>query len=192
MAPTHDLTTVDTPIDDLRPHPHNPRNGDTDLIAESLVANGQYKPIVATADGTILAGNHTYAAAMELGWDRLAVVRLNIDPDSDDAHRIMLADNRTADVGRYDDALLIELLKSLPTLEGTGYVPADLSALDSLLNDASYFDGDEFADRALERAATARRAIVIKGCPEPLWAWWRNLPGGNDLERLAGLAGLDP
>lgn len=130
---THDLTTHTTPIHNLKPHPSNPRNGDTDAIAASLQTNGQYRPIVATTDGTILAGNHTYAAAMELGWEELAVVTLDIDPYSADAHRIMLADNRTADLGRYDDALLVELLKDLETLEGTGYTDDDLAALTHLV-----------------------------------------------------------
>jgi hypothetical protein len=131
---THDLTTHTTDITTLHPHPSNPRNGDTDAIAASLQANGQYRPIVATKDGTILAGNHTYAAAMELGWPTLDCVVLDIDPFSADAHRIMLADNRTADLGRYDDALLLDLLKELETLEGTGYTDDDLAALTHMVN----------------------------------------------------------
>lgn len=130
MTPTHNLTTTHTPITTLTPHPHNPRNGNTEAIQESLRTNGQYKPIVATTDGTILAGNHTYAAAMELGWDHLDVVTLDLDPSSDEAHRIMLADNRIADLGRYDTGLLLELLDTLPepTL-GTGYEDRDLESL---------------------------------------------------------------
>ena len=34
------------------------RNGDVEAVAESLTVNGQYRPIVVTTDGTILAGNH--------------------------------------------------------------------------------------------------------------------------------------
>jgi len=133
MTTQHDLTTHTLPITQLHPHPTNPRNGDTDAIAQSLQTNGQYRPIVATKDGTILAGNHTYAAAMELGWEHLDVVVLDIDPYSADAHRIMLADNRTADLGRYDDGLLLDLLRELETLEGTGYTDDDLAALTHLV-----------------------------------------------------------
>jgi len=133
MTPTHTLTTTTTPIKKLRPHPSNPRNGDTDAIAQSLQVNGQYRPIVITKDGTILAGNHTYAAAMELGWDTIDTVTLDVDPLSAEAHRIMLADNRTSDLGRYDDGLLLSLLRELETLEGSGYTTDDLAALTHLV-----------------------------------------------------------
>lgn len=129
-TPTHTLHITNTDITTLKPHPANPRNGNTDAIAESLLANGQYRPIVTTTDGTILAGNHTYAAAMELGWEQIATVTLDLDPDSPEAHRIMLADNRTSDLGRYDDGLLLALLDTLPEpTVGTGYDTSDLDAL---------------------------------------------------------------
>ena len=128
--PTHQLDTQLLRVDELRPHPRNARNGDVDAIVESLRINGQYRPIVVARGGVILAGNHTYAAAHELGWDELAAVQLDIDPDSAEARRIMLADNRTADLGGYDEGLLLDLLRSLDEdLLGTGYVPDDLDDL---------------------------------------------------------------
>lgn len=123
------LRTVRRPLTDLKPHPRNPRNGDTDAIVESLTVNGQYRAIVTTTDGTILAGNHTYAAAAELGWKHLDCHVLDLDPYSPEALRILLVDNRTADRARYDEALLAELLGELPELVGTGYTPDDLSAM---------------------------------------------------------------
>lgn len=122
-------------IDSLRPHQRNPRNGDIDVIAESLRINGQYRPIVIARDGTILAGNHTYMAAMSLGWETLAVVRLDVDAASDAAYRIMLADNRTADLGNYDNGVLAQLLthmSEVDSLLGTGY---DDRALADLLTE---------------------------------------------------------
>jgi len=132
MPVTRDLTYSVTPIDALTPHARNPRNGDTDRIAESLAANGQYRPIVVARGGVILAGNHTYAAAMQLGWTDLATVNVDLDPYSPEALQIMLADNRTADLGQYDDGLLLELLRDAP-LVGTGYTDDDLSDLEALL-----------------------------------------------------------
>lgn len=126
----HDLTSTWVPINTLTPHPRNPRNGDTDTIAESLRINHQYRPIVTTHDGTILAGNHTYAAAMQLGWTHIATVTLNIDPNTPAARRIMLADNRTADLGTYDHGLLLDLLSDMDAdLTGTGYTDTDLLSL---------------------------------------------------------------
>lgn len=129
----HELVTTYRAWDDLKPHPRNPRNGDVDAIVESLRVNGQYRPLVTTKDGTILSGNHTYMAAGELRWNHVACVTLDIDPMSPQAHRIMLADNRTADLGKYDDGVLMELLHDLVDtdfgLVGTGYSSDDVITL---------------------------------------------------------------
>lgn len=132
------LTTEQVPTDDLRPHPQNPRNGDIDAIAESLRVNDQYRPIVIAQDGTILAGNHTYMAALQIGWDTIAAVRLDVHPDSEQAHRIMLADNRLADLGSYDPGILAGLLAHLDQtvgLVGTGYREEDLVDLLNQITD---------------------------------------------------------
>lgn len=142
MPPRHDLTTTTVPLATLRPHPRNPRNGDTDVIAESLDVNGQYAPIVVARDGTVLVGNHRYAAALELGWDRIAVIRLDLGPDDPEALRIMVADNGTSDRARNDEALLLELLRDLDDLQGTAY------------------DGDGLADLAAAVAAAGDRSLL--------------------------------
>jgi ParB-like chromosome segregation protein Spo0J len=127
-----ELAALLVPIDRLRPHPDNPNNGDTDAIVESLRRNGLYRPVVAwrQPDGTgvILAGNHTYAAALSLHWTHLAATWVDAD-DPDDARRIMLADNRYAQLARMDDGALAELLQSLDTLDGTGYTDPDLDRI---------------------------------------------------------------
>lgn len=127
-------------IDQIHPHPDNPRNGDTDAIATSIEINGLYRPIYAQRDGTILAGNHTYAAALELGAQQLPVVFLDVDHDQ--ATRIMLVDNRAADLGRYDDALLLDLLTGLDQtsqgLLGTGYDDLALEDLTDALRRAEH------------------------------------------------------
>ena len=122
---------------DLRPYHANPRRGDVAQIARSLSRTGQYRPIVVNA-GTktgryreVLAGNHTLAAALKLGWSHLAGSVVDVDDDT--AARIVAADNRTAELGGYDDAALLALLESVAAaeqgLEGTGYSDADLLAL---------------------------------------------------------------
>lgn len=123
---------LDTDINQLRPHPTNARNGDTDAIAASIQTNGLYRPLYAQrSTGHILAGNHTYAAALELGATHLPVIWLDIDDEA--ALRILIADNRTADLGTYDDALLAQTLTALTATEtallGTGYTDDDLTTL---------------------------------------------------------------
>jgi len=116
-------------VAELKPHPENPRRGDVEAIAESLSAHGQYRPItVQKSTGFVLAGNHTLAAAASLGWDEVAVVV--VDVDDEQARRILLVDNRTADMGSYDDDALVSLLQSLEDLGGTGYTFEDIPSLD--------------------------------------------------------------
>ncbi|MGW1740463.1 hypothetical protein ACWCPQ_16825 [Nocardia sp. NPDC001965] len=116
------------PVADLTPYPGNPRRGDVEVIADSLRANGQYRPIVVqTSTGHVLAGNHTLAAARSLGWKQIDVHY--VDCDDETARRIVLADNRTADKGHYDIEALTALLADVPDLDGTGYTDDDLAAL---------------------------------------------------------------
>lgn len=115
-------------VDELKPFPGNPRVGNVDLIAESLTANGQYRPIV-VRQGTneILAGNHTWRAAKQLGWEKIWVAFVECDDAT--ASRIVLVDNRANDVAGYNDGALLDLLGSLSSLTGTGYDQDDLEAL---------------------------------------------------------------
>lgn len=93
------------PIDSLIAHPRNARIGKVDLIAESLAAHGQYRPIVAqTSTRYILAGNHTWKAAKSLGWTTIAVTWLDVDDAEADA--VLIADNRVSDLAAYDDSAL--------------------------------------------------------------------------------------
>lgn len=116
-------------IDSIKPHPTNPRLGDVAAIAESLEVNGQYSPVVVWND-IIIAGTHTWKAAKSLGWSEVAITRF--DGSEDDALRILITDNRTSDIATYNNELLLDLLKSLPDLDGTGFDLADLDDLDGL------------------------------------------------------------
>ncbi|WP_327073269.1 ParB N-terminal domain-containing protein [Kitasatospora purpeofusca] len=123
------------PTGDLNRYHQNPRRGDVNAVAESLRVNGQFKPIVVnrgTLTGRpseILAGNHTWDAAKQRGWDQIAVTWVDVDDDA--AARIVIVDNRTSDQAGYDTELLADILSALPDLDGTGY---DQAALDDLLD----------------------------------------------------------
>lgn len=132
------LADLAVPIDELAQYHRNPRTGDLDSITESLSTNGQYRPIVVNR-GThtgrtneILAGNHTFKAAKQLGWDTIAVTWLDVDDDA--AAKIVIVDNRTSDLAGYDTVLLADILTELPDLQGTGY---DQEQLDQLLDETA-------------------------------------------------------
>jgi site-specific DNA-methyltransferase (adenine-specific) len=150
------LAALRVPIADLRPFERNPRRGDLDAIRRSLETHGQYRPIVARqGTGEVLAGNHTLVAAVELGWTEIAATFVEVDDDQ--AARIVLVDNRTADRGGYDDAELAALLRSLEGgLEGTGWAPGEL---DRLLDDLQRGgDGDAWRDTEPEPVPATPRS----------------------------------
>lgn len=116
------------PCDSLAPYPGNARRGNVEAIADSLLAHGQYRPIVVRRAGAVvLAGNHTLAAAKRLGWATIQVVW--VDVDDDQARRIVVADNRLSELGHDDQAVLADLLAGLPDLVGTGFTAADVGRL---------------------------------------------------------------
>lgn len=114
------MEIIKAPVEQLNEYAKNPRKGNVDLIAESLAKYGQYKPItVNKTNNEILAGNHTYRAAKQLGWETIDVVY--IDVDNVTAAKIVAIDNRASDMGGYDNKVLAELLDSMNNLEGSGY-----------------------------------------------------------------------
>ena len=129
-----DLASLAYPVTKLIPLPGNPRKGDVDAVARSYEQFGQRKPIVARrSDNAVLAGNHQLAAAQQLGWKKIAVVW--VDDDEATAAAFAAADNRTADLGTYDDELLAALLATVQAaddealLAATGYDEFDIAAL---------------------------------------------------------------
>jgi hypothetical protein len=122
------------PIDDVKPHPGNPRRGAVDEIANSMIRFGQLRPILLDADGTIIAGNHTWKAAKELGWSHIAAIPNDFSSPAE-AAAYLLADNRLADLGDYERAELTNLLTEVEesgSWDGTGYTPDDLAHMRAL------------------------------------------------------------
>jgi ParB family chromosome partitioning protein len=128
-----DLESLSTPIGELHTLPGNPRRGDVEAVMKSYRRFGQRKPIVATPDGTVIAGNHQLEAARRLGWTHIAVVVS--DDDELTAQAFALADNRTSDLGTYDRDSLLALLESVAVspedLAATSYTEADIAAIRS-------------------------------------------------------------
>lgn len=128
--PQIDNTIYDVDITSLKEYPNNPRTGNVSGIAESLITNGQYRPIVVRKETQeILAGNHTWKAAKEIGWKTIKVIYLENITD-EHAKKIVLVDNRLNDMATYDEISLRNLLTSLDDLIGTGY--DDISTLDEI------------------------------------------------------------
>lgn len=151
-------------VDKLQTFHRNPHVGDVDLIAASLEARGQYRTIVVN-EGTltgrpleVLAGNHTLLAARKLGWETIEAT--TVDVDDDDAARIVIADNRIAAVGGYDDGALLEVLQAVgrDRLDTVGYSPADLN---KLLRQVTPPDHDDEDGGPADGASLVRIAVRL-------------------------------
>lgn len=139
--------------DSLQAHPDNPNRGSVDDLARSLEQFGQFRSIVGRPDGTILAGHHLVEAAKQIG---MATVRVDIiETDDKTARKIMLADNRLADLGLGPNLdLLLENLEELDgDLEGTGFDVEYLKMLEEAIQGAP--DLDELEEEAKESEAKA-------------------------------------
>lgn len=132
MSATY-LDTREIALKDLTPYPGNARRGNIPVLRESIRVNGQYRSLIVRQQDetyTVLAGNQTMQALEEEGrtYARCEV----IECDDEEARRIVIADNRAADLGDYENDLLRELLDGLDDLEGTGFTPDDLDDLYAL------------------------------------------------------------
>jgi hypothetical protein len=78
-------------------------------LERSLREYGFARPIVAAADGTIIAGNHAFQKAGEIGLTKVRVIetsgdeiivhkRTDLDASDPKARMLALADNRTAEI----------------------------------------------------------------------------------------------
>ena len=115
-SPT-DVETVS--VNEIKTHPLNPREGDIGAIIESLSTMGQYRPIVVNRPTKhCVSGNHTLQAAVQLGWEKIAVHWIEVD-DIEEI-KILIVDNRTSDLATYDSGELNKLLTST-SIKGTGF-----------------------------------------------------------------------
>lgn len=163
MATENETTHVSP--SELRIYSRNPRKGNVGAVAASLKAHGQYRPVVANIGShtgrpnEVLAGNHTVKAFRSLAqrepdneqWNNILVHW--VDVDDDQAARIVLADNRTSQLGGYDNKALSGLLADVSNdLDGLGYTAEDLDMITSLDRGQSdddpgdYFDDDDEDD----------------------------------------------
>lgn len=158
-------------VDTLEEYPGNPRRGDVDAIRESIRANGVIGSIIVqTGTRRVLSGNHTLKAIIAEGIEEVPVTWADVDDDA--ARKIVLAMNRAADLGYYDNTALADLLRQFgddeEALLGTLYGSSDLDALMHTLGAAA--DGDDIGDthdartpaeRAEDHHASPIRSIVL-------------------------------
>lgn len=146
-------------IQSLRPHPENARVSDEDRIAKSLGVHGQFRTIVVSADGYVLAGNHTYLGAMKRGVEKMAVIRLPLAHDAGQAKEIMVADNAASDGASYDKGLYEALLQDINAqMDGLDGALVESKLLDQLMKDNA---ADPLEDEVPKDNYTEQFGVIV-------------------------------
>lgn len=156
-----DLETIYIPIRDLEPHPKNAKQHDIPTLRSSIRRFGQYRTIVvqkptgARKKHRVLAGHGTWYAMREEGLETIACnVR---DVDDETALRIVAIDNRSTELGGWDDEALVAMLGSLPDLDDTGYSQRDFDRMqERLMQDM------ETGDQDIEDDLAQRFGVVVE------------------------------
>ena len=116
---------TDSKITDFRPDPNNLNEGTERgnyALERSLRDYGFARPVVADKNNVILAGNHAYQKAGEIGMNKVRVIettgdeiivhkRMDLDASDSRARMVALADNRTSEINlSFSDQGLKDLL----------------------------------------------------------------------------------
>jgi DNA modification methylase len=127
-----ELTVVDAPVVDLRPHERNPRTitrQRLEALKADLVADPemlQARPLIALLDGRVIAGNQRLRAIEELGWETVPVVYADLEEAR--AREWALRDNNP--YGDWDEQALAEYLQEMvdagAELARTGFTDREL------------------------------------------------------------------
>lgn len=127
-------------ISTLLAHPQNPNRGDEKAILESIQTVGFYGAVIAQkSTRIILVGEHRWRSAKRAKAKTIPVIW--VEATDLEAIRIMLADNRTADLARYKEAEKTALLQTCVDkfggsfIHGTGYSKKDVTGNQSIISD---------------------------------------------------------
>lgn len=189
--------TQDADPDALTLHPHNPRRGDLDEIKASFRSVGFYGSVIVNeATGYVVAGNHRVMAARSLGMKAIPVTYIHVTPDQE--NRILLADNKIANLGGQDSEALLRVLRSIEAqpmgLRGTGYTDREVKRVADKV--ARAHDPVEADAKAKKTTAQAGKIILTlthaeaDALRERLQAYERRT--GSQLGFVSEILGLSP
>lgn len=123
----------------LKPYENNPRDNDgaVEAVANSIREFGFRNPILAKADGEIIAGHTRLKAAVALGLEEVPVIICG-DLTDEQARALRLADNKTGELAAWNEE---RLLRELGAIEGI-----DMSAFGFDAEDLPEFGFEAEAD----------------------------------------------
>ncbi|MEW5890362.1 MAG: site-specific DNA-methyltransferase [Pseudomonadota bacterium] len=155
------------PVERLIPYARNARTHSDEQVAQiaaSIAEFGFTNPILAGADGVIVAGHGRLAAAQKLGFPTVPVVVLDhLTPTQRRA--LVIADNRIAELSGWDEAML---RVELEALEAEGF-DLDLTGFDAeALSDLLAGDEPAYSGQTDDDAVPERPEVAVS-CPGDVW-----------------------
>lgn len=134
---------------ELKPHPMNYQHHgemETRHLIESIKTHGQYKAVVVSRDGVVLAGHGVVKALTAMGRKTVNVAVVPYDHTDTRALKLLTGDNEIGRLADRDDLMLIDVLKTLDSesaLLGTGFDDGMLAGLVAITAPPDVMYGDE-------------------------------------------------
>ncbi len=166
----NDLQVEKWPVEKLIPYARNARTHSADQVAQiaaSIAEFGWTNPILADADGIVIAGHARLQAARKLGMTEVPVIVLDHLTDSQ-RRALVLADNRLALNAGWDEEMLRVELAALEedgfNLELAGFTDEELEELlaDPEADSAGLTDDDAVPETP-DKAVTAPGDVWVMG-----------------------------
>jgi hypothetical protein len=137
MAEALPFVVERVPLTELREHPRNYQRHPDDQLAQieaSIRQHGFYRNVIIAREGTILAGHGVVETLRRMGERDVPVRRLEVEPDSPEALKVLVSDNEINNLAEVDDRALTELLRTIQEddplgLLGSGFTEEQLAAL---------------------------------------------------------------
>jgi ParB-like chromosome segregation protein Spo0J len=140
--------------------------------------------VVQESTGRILAGHTRRRNLLAEGVTSGPVLWLDVDDER--ARRILLTDNRTAELAAWIPGKLADVLSAMGAdVTGTGF-----SAEDVLIAVAQAADAEQLAEHRRDYDPHRLGPVLVIHAPAGLIAEFRALPGEHDADRLALLLAL--
>ncbi len=170
----HVLTVETRRVEALIPYARNPRtHSDAQIaqIAASIVEFGWTSPLLVDGDNGLICGHGRLLAARKLGMHEVPVIEL-AHLSAAQKRALIIADNRIALNGGWDDALLVLELADLAEvgfdLDMTGFTATEIERLLDLVEDGDAAGGDpepvsRAADAANDESADADADAIDNG-----------------------------
>lgn len=119
-------------LQDLKPYEKNPRKHGKgiDELVKSITENGFTNPIQIDQNNRIIAGHGRYQAAKRLGLSTVPCVRIEVTEQ--EYHKLLLSDNKIAELSKWDNGLLQEtmlILGDLKDMEIPGFSLDDVDKI---------------------------------------------------------------